>query len=402
MRILIVAMAGSIHTARWIKQINDQGWDIHLFPTDSFTAVHPDIKNVRVHIPKIVKFFINLYKTRKKNKKVNNSLIYITQDRPISILIKEIIKKLMPDKRSKKLSRIISKIKPDIVHSMHIQEAGYFTLEAKNKLSGKFPLWIVSNWGSDIDLFGRISGHCEKIKEVLANCDYYSCECKKDTTLAKKFGFKGRFLPVVPNSGGIDFDFISKLRKPGLTSERKVIMLKGYQGWSGRALVGLRALERCSDILRNYKILIYSAEDFVEVKIAAQLLMKSTGIKIEIIPNDTPHEVILSLHGKARISIGLSITDAISTSMLEAMVMGSFPVQSNTSCANEWFENGKTGILVEPEDPENVEKAIRRALTDDSLVNKASELNYSELHERLEYSKIKAKVIGFYKDCIKI
>ncbi|MBC8389929.1 MAG: hypothetical protein H8E13_18030 [Actinobacteria bacterium] len=62
MRILIVAMAGSIHTARWIRQINDQGWDIHLFPTDSFTAVHPDIKNVRVHIPKIVKFFINFYK----------------------------------------------------------------------------------------------------------------------------------------------------------------------------------------------------------------------------------------------------------------------------------------------------------------------------------------------------
>ena len=41
MRILFVAMADSVHTARWISQIDDQGWDIHLYPsidcgTDTF------------------------------------------------------------------------------------------------------------------------------------------------------------------------------------------------------------------------------------------------------------------------------------------------------------------------------------------------------------------------------
>lgn len=34
-------------------------------------------------------------------------------------------------------------------------------------------------------------------------------------------------------------------------SSRKVIMLKGYQNWAGRALVGLRALGRCEDILEG-------------------------------------------------------------------------------------------------------------------------------------------------------
>ena len=31
LRILFVAQAVSIHTARWISQVNDQGWDLHLF-----------------------------------------------------------------------------------------------------------------------------------------------------------------------------------------------------------------------------------------------------------------------------------------------------------------------------------------------------------------------------------
>ncbi|MBM3254612.1 MAG: glycosyltransferase, partial [Candidatus Omnitrophica bacterium] len=88
------------------------------------------------------------------------------------------------------------------------------------------------------------------------------------------------------------------------------------------------------------------------------------------------------------------------TSLLEAMVMGSFPIQSDTSCANEWFENGKTGILVKAEDPENIQKAIRKAIADDDMVNRAAELNYEMLYERLEYSKIKNKVVNTYKDLV--
>jgi len=280
---------------------------------------------------------------------------------------------------------------------MHIQEAGYLTLEAKKHYKGKFPKWIATNWGSDIDLFKNIDGHYEKISEVLANCDYYSCECERDRQYAKELGFKGIFLPVVPNSGGIDFDLVNSLRSNIPTSKRKIIMLKGYQNWYGRALVGLRALERCADILSGYKIYIYSAEDFIDVKIAASLLTKKTGIETVIIPNSTSHNEILKLHGLARISIGLSITDAISTSLLEAMVMGSFPIQSKTACANEWFKDKKTGILVEPEDPEDVEKAIRIAISDDILVDNAANLNYDMLYNRIEKSKVKKIVVNYYK-----
>src|SRR5262245_63520433 len=48
MRLLIVAMAESIHTANWIDRIADQGWDVHLFSVID-ELPHPKLKNVTVH-----------------------------------------------------------------------------------------------------------------------------------------------------------------------------------------------------------------------------------------------------------------------------------------------------------------------------------------------------------------
>jgi len=206
-------------------------------------------------------------------------------------------------------------------------------------------------------------------------------------------------LPTFPNTGGFDIEAVSKLRSDGAISERKKIMLKGYQGWAGRALVGLRALERCADILAGYEIVIYSASK--DLLIAAELFSKSIDVQTTIIPEGTPHHEILKLHGKARISIGLSISDAISTSLLEAIVMGSFPIQSWTSCANEWIEDGKTGILVPPEDPEVVERAIRHVLADDNLVNNAAETNYILAEDKLDKFILKPNAVNIYNKVAK-
>jgi hypothetical protein len=282
---------------------------------------------------------------------------------------------------------------------MEIQAGGYLTLDAYECIKTKFPPWIVTNWGSDIYLFGRLSEHTSKIQKVMETCDYYSCECHRDVKLAQKFGFKGQVLPVLPNSGGLDFNKISNLRHPGPVSSRRRIILKGYQSWAGRALVGLRAIERCADLLQNYEIIIFSATP--DVMIAAELFQKTTGIKTTIIPIGTPHIDILKQHGKARIYIGLSIGDAISTTAIEAIAMGAFPIQSLTSCLDEWIENGRTGMLVPPDDPDVIETALRKALTDDDLVDMASENNYQLAKERLDHISIKNKVIGLYQTIAK-
>ncbi len=49
MRILFVASSEGIHVARWINQLESQGWEIHLFPTIDGVVIHPDLKNATVY-----------------------------------------------------------------------------------------------------------------------------------------------------------------------------------------------------------------------------------------------------------------------------------------------------------------------------------------------------------------
>ena len=55
MKILFVAMAESIHTARWINQITGQGWDVSLFPSTDSYIVRPELDSkVHIHQPYFV------------------------------------------------------------------------------------------------------------------------------------------------------------------------------------------------------------------------------------------------------------------------------------------------------------------------------------------------------------
>ncbi len=299
--------------------------------------------------------------------------------------------------RAAQLKSVIENIKPDIIHSMDIQGGGYLTDKAKKICSGKFPKWLVTNWGSDIYYFQKFPEHEKQIRSVLKNADFYSSECERDVLLAKQYGFRGKTMPVFPNAGGYNLEEAWSLRKLGRTSERRQIMLKGYQGWAGRALIGLEALVRCADVLHDYEIVIYSVVPSDSgVEQAAKLLTDKTGILTRILPLGTTHKEILKYHGMSRISIGLSISDGISTSFLEALVMGSFPIQSNTACANEWIECGKTGFIVPPEDPEKIEEKIRIALKNDNLVDRAAVENWETAKQKLDWNNLKEKTINIY------
>ena len=389
MRILFVAMANSIHTCRWVNQITDQGWDIHLFPVES-AGIHPSFKNVTVHEllyqrPPGLSSSTRVKGLKWPFRKGINVGYYALENLQKSCTMVD---------RAHRLANTIRRIKPDIVQSLEIQHASYLTLEAKNLLGDKLPTWIVTNWGNDIYLFGRLDNHVDKIKAVLASCDYYSCECQRDVQLAIQMGFKGQTLPVLPNAGGYDLARLAEFRQPGPTSARRLILLKGYQDWKGRALAGLRAIELCANELQGYRVAIYLADP--NVKIAAELVSKSTGIPIEVIPQCS-HDDMLRQYGRARVYIGLSISDGISISELEAIMMGTFPIQSCTACADEWIVDGESGFIVPPEDPEPIAAAIRRAVSDDALVDRAAELNAKVARERLDQDVIRPQVTAMYE-----
>jgi hypothetical protein len=387
MKILFVTRVNSIHAARWIAQFSGSPWEVALFPATGHRC-HPELSNIRSFDA-----FSNWWERH-----VRVDLKWPAKVRGMTRL-RALLQKGLPHRRGRaaRLAHIIRQWKPDIIHSLEMQHAGYLTLEAKRLFEGRFPSWIVQNWGSDIYLFQHLPGHPERIRDVLRECDYYDCECERDVQLARAHGFSGCVLPVRPNGGGFDLAKIESLKSAGMTSNRKVIAVKGYQGWAGRALVALTALERVASkgLLSGYRVVIYNAltED---VNIAAHLFMDRTKVPVDFVPPDSPHIDILRMHGTARLSIGLSISDGISISLLEAMLMGSFPIQSNTGAALEWIRDGVTGLVVSPEDPYVVADAIERVLKDDQLVNEAASENAVTANVRLDGDKIREQVLKMY------
>ena len=78
------------------------------------------------------------------------------------------------------------------------------------------------------------------------------------------------------------------------------------------------------------------------------------------------------------------------------MSLGTFPIQSTTSCANEWIKNEKSGFLVK-NNITHISKKILKAIKNDYLVDNASKINLNIIKKKADSNNIKIIVRNFYK-----
>ena len=167
---------------------------------------------------------------------------------------------------------------------------------------------------------------------MLKLADAYSAERHRDVALARELGFTGEALPVIPNAGGFSK---ADLSLPFLPPDKcKTKALKGHHGWVGRAKVPLEAVRELAEELRDYKFVVYSANRTL-IKLAKQVASETGLDLIAHAKGSLSHQQVLELFAKTKIYVGLSESDGISTSMLEAMAMGAIPVQTTTGCCDE-------------------------------------------------------------------
>lgn len=378
-------MAESVHTARWIDQLRDEGWDLHLFPVRRL-PLSPDLREVTVY--PLVR-----HRAVPPERRIRQRGVPWPLPRG-GTRLSGTLERLPALRRPARLARLIASLEPAVVHSLEMQHAGYLTLESRRLLGEhRFPPWIYSCWGSDIAYFGGDSEHQPRIRAVLEACDYLITDCERDARLARDFGFAGEQIGIFPGPGGFDLERMRRLRRPAPVSERRLIMLKGAhdKGWVGRGLVALEALHRLAPELAGYEVVIHSADSNV-----AEYASRISGLACRILPH-SPHDVLVELLGRARLAISVNVSDGTSNSMLEAMVMGALPIQSDTGSAREWIRDGENGLLVPPEDVDAIEAAIRRAATQDALVERAAEVNERLTSERIARPVVTPRVVELYE-----
>jgi glycosyltransferase involved in cell wall biosynthesis len=111
-------------------------------------------------------------------------------------------------------------------------------------------------------------------------------------------------------------------------------------------------------------------------------LRRENGLDIVADTYFPDHARAIERLAQARVVIGYGISDGISTTLLEAMAVGTFCIQANTACGCEWIRSGIDGLEVPPHDVDSLASAILRAVTDDDLVDAPVARNRREIEQR--------------------
>lgn len=377
MKILFVAMQ-YIHSVRWINQLKDSGHEIYVFDCLD-KPIHPELRWT---------IFTENWSKRK--------VAYIKGEYKLQKKYPTIFEKIEPILKvtaSEKLQEFIMEIQPDLVHSLEMQSETYPVLKTRNKIEFN---WAYSSWGSDIYLYQNQKTHQKKMIRVFSKLNYLFSDNFRDLRLAENLGFKNMIAGVFPGGGGYNLESFREYKKPA--SERKLILIKGYHHWAGKALVVLNALELIIEKVRHYDIYVYSAHDIVVEKIIELNTKHNLTIQYSSRYAQITHTELLVKFGEAKIAIGNNSSDGIPNTLLEAIAMGAFPIQSNPGGASEDFiEDGKNGLLINnPEDSIEIAKIIEIAIDDDDLIISAKRINSKIAEKKLDYNIIKEKVVNAY------
>jgi glycosyltransferase involved in cell wall biosynthesis len=378
-KILVIGMFDSIHLARWLSQFEDQNIDFFLFPSKKF-------KYLNFELVKLIKSKNSAKFTLFRPYFCFKYIGYM--DHTLNILFKIINK----DFKKILLKKVLTRNQFILVHAIEIQGAGYLYDSLPMRILDQNTL-ILTNYGSDIYYFKNIPEENKKIKSVLGKAKFYSGECQRDYEIALELGFVGEFLPCIPNAGGFknaifDLNIVA-------SEDRNLIVAKCYGGVFGLGELIIDALSAYLVDKPEIKIIIHSVTD--------DLLEKSIEFK-STFPNQVscfrvrekiPRALLLDYLSKAKIYIGASKSDGISTSFLEALCLGAYPIQTNTSCANEWINIGFFGSIIEPKSIE-ILNALNTNYSDKDLNQKRIQ-NLSNAKKHLSYSLIKSQAHKFYE-----
>lgn len=377
MKILFVSIP-SIHAIRWIENLKEEKHEIYWFDIANRGNILID-ENLKINKiiswkKRKIKYIKGEYLLQKKIPKIHNIL-----EPYLEVTIQE------------KFESILEDIKPDLVHSFEMQTCSYPILNVMQK----YPkiTWVYSCWGSDLFYYQNFNFHKKKIKKILNRIQVLHTDCKRDYNLAKDLGFKGMHSGVIPGGTGYNLEELKKYKQP--IDKRNIILVKGYENTFGRALNVLKALQLLDKNIEKYNVVIFAAHqkviDFINNNKLPYKFIKKDALS---------HNQTLELMGKSKIYIGNSISDGVPNTLLEALVMDVFPIQSNPgNVTTEVIKDNLNGALINnPNDIKHIKRVIFDVLKENSKIdfNEAIKINTKITQKRLDANINKKKVIDFY------
>lgn len=113
-----------------------------------------------------------------------------------------------------------------------------------------------------------------------------------------------------------------------------------------------------------------------------------------------PHDELPGLLRRSSIYASAVRTDGVSSSLLEAMATGCFPIVRENAANRHWVENGRNGFLVKGENPAAYAEAIAAATGNNELRAAAARINRDIVLERADSRRNMRTIVQAYQTLI--
>lgn len=375
MKILFVSMP-SIHVTRWIENLKDSDHEFYWFDVldrgklETLETVHQFTDWKKRKFPYIKgEYFLR---------------------RKLPFLYDKVIP-FLEVSASEALEKIIKEIQPDVVHSFELHYCCHPILKTMKKF--RHLKWIYSCWGSDIFRHQVFKSDIKKITSVLNRVNYLITDCQRDFDLAKKYGFQGSFIGVIPGGGGYDIDKI-KANFQEIES-RNLILIKGNHNETGRAIFTLKAIKKVITELEAFQIYVFSARENTINFIASDTVLSQ---KVNVLGNLSQVE-LFGYFGKSFLYVGNNFSDGMPNSLLEAFLLGAIPLQSNPGNATEELIGKRYfGHLIDnPENTDEIAEKIAALVNNRTSNFQFAERNHVNAVEDYNAEKIKNLICNVYR-----
>lgn len=313
-KLLILSDAGSVHTERWCRYFEDEGFETALY----------SLEPCRISPPRH----------------------FFGGKRPTSIGIIDYYL------ARKDYTKVLDKFRPDIVNAHFVVSYGWLASNCK-----RCPV-VVTAWGSDLLILPEKSiVHRKRVLRALKKADYLTVDNRNLLRAASRFISEEKIVRIIMGVDKSVFESSTKTEFPGIGPVRII------------APRGLKKVYDPGTIIAAAKLL----KDKIEFRIdlpgdepeagsfREQLKRDSVFDLIRICPF-MHHEEFVSCLKEYDIYVSASLSDSTSVALLEAMAIGLFPVVSDIEGNREWIDDGENGLLFEPGSASSLAAAIERAI----------------------------------------
>ncbi len=384
-KILFVCYADSTHSQAWLDLLRESSFDVRVFasPVD-YGGMFPPRE---WHFP--------TYSLTRRTSRARVRWLF-----PNINSMRRIVTRFERrfDFAARWLRHIIKTWQPDIVHTLRLNPEAWLTHRALEAISPrKRPKWIVSSWGSELNVEAQNPEILKQITFIMQDCDGFIADCHRDIELAIRYNLnpsKVLINDAIPVTGGLELADFANVNTP-LAERNLIVVSKAYEGVYHRTLPILEALRLAENALSDYEIHLLICADEVREKL--QTLPVTLQRKIHA-RGALPQPQVFDLLRCARVMIATSLSDGTPNAMLEAMASGALPIMSPLDSIQDWIQDGRNGLFASALDAEQIAAAIKRAARDDALCDAACHINRRLVATRANRAIIKQQVLALYQD----